>query len=200
MPALSTAAKNTMLNALSIASLSLHSAYSATGATEAAGGTPPYARLAATFAGAVAGSLSLIGTPLTFNVPIGTFAWVGLWDGSAAFQGMLPIGSDTPRPFAADDISSDILKAPAHGYLANDTLVVWGGAAAVLPSGLVEGTVYYVVSPTTDTLQLAATLGGSALSLSVTGLGYLQRILPQVLAAQGTYVLNALTIDATVAT
>lgn len=200
MPALSLLAKNSMLDALDIASLSLHSAYSATGANEATGGSPAYARLAATFAPAGAGTKSLLGAPYTFNLPIGTVAWVGLWDGSSVFQGMLPIGSNTPKPFAADDTSSDILKAPAHAYVAGDALVVWSGSAAVLPPELDEGAIYYVVSPTTDTLQLAATLGGGAIGLSVTGSGYLQRILPQVLASQGTYTLNALSIDATVAT
>lgn len=41
------------------------------------------------------------------------------------------------------------------------------GASAALPTGLVAGQTYYVVSPSTDTFQVAATKGGSAINTTV---------------------------------
>ena len=51
-----TAAKNAMLNAEGTTHLSLHSAWSATGANELSGGSPAYARKSAGLAAASSGS------------------------------------------------------------------------------------------------------------------------------------------------
>lgn len=50
----------------------------------------------------------------------------------------------------------------AHGFAAN-TAVVFSTTGA-LPTGLVAGTTYYVISPTTNTFQLSATSGGAAIN------------------------------------
>jgi len=199
MPIFAAAAKNAMLDALPITSVSLHSAYDAAGLNELSGGTPPYARLAVTFAAAALGTKALTGAPYTFDVPAATFAWIGMWSGAGVFQGMTPNGGTILRPFVVDDLVADTLKSDRHGFVVNDTLVVWAGSAGVLPTGLIEGTTYYVVSVIADALQVAATLAGTAIALSGTGNGFGQRITPVTNAAQSTFVLNALTLDATVA-
>lgn len=78
---LSTSGKNAALDGVTMAYLSLHSGDpGATGANnELTGGTPAYARKAATFAAANAASRALSGD-VTFDVPAGsTVAYVGIW-------------------------------------------------------------------------------------------------------------------------
>jgi len=78
---LSTSAKNTMLTALAgvAAYASLHTADpSTTGASEATGGSPAYARKAITWNAAAAANLDNLANPV-FDVPAGTYTHFGLW-------------------------------------------------------------------------------------------------------------------------
>jgi hypothetical protein len=199
VPLFTLSAKNAMLETLAIAKLALHTSYSAAGGNEVVGGAPAYARIAVTFAAATGGQKALTGAPYTFNVPATTVAWIGMWTAGNVFQGMTPNGGGTPSPFAADDIATDIIKSAGHGFVDTSALVVWAGSAARLPVGLLEGTIYYVISSTANTLQLSATQGGVAIPLTVVGNGYLQGIIPVTFAAQDTFPVTALTLDATVA-
>jgi hypothetical protein len=74
--------------------------------------------------------------------------------------------------------------------------------AVTLPTGLSEGTIYYVVSSATNTFKVSATLGGSAVDITALGggEGYWQRVVPEVFASQGqvTVATGALALDATV--
>jgi hypothetical protein len=96
-------AVNLMLDALGadITHLSLHTANPATtGASEATGGSPAYARKAAVFTAANDGVLPLT-TAVTFDVPAGTYSYVGAWaSGVWRGYGALPVarvktGQDT---------------------------------------------------------------------------------------------------------
>lgn len=100
----SDAAKATMLNALAavVDHLSLHTsaAVPTTGGNEATGGTPAYARKVPTFGTVVTGVLPL-STAVVFDVPAGTYRYVGMW-ASGVWQGygQLPVdrvktGQDT---------------------------------------------------------------------------------------------------------
>lgn len=68
--------------------------------------------------------------------------------------------------FAAQSGSSDsvagTINIDGHG-LDEDTPIVF--QAGYVPSGLTSGTVYYVISPTTDDFQVSTTVGGSASSI-----------------------------------
>lgn len=59
-----------------------------------------------------------------------------------------------------------VITHTSHGFVAG-TPVALGGTA--VPTGFTAGTIYYVVSPTTNTYQLSATPGGSAINSSSTG-------------------------------
>jgi hypothetical protein len=199
MPVFAALTKNTMLDALSLATLSLHTAYDAAGGNEVIGGVPPYVRLPVTFAPAALGKRALTGTPYTFSVPACTLAWVGFWDVSGTFQGMSPIGLSAPRPFAVDDLVANDMKSAGHAFVVGDTLVVWQGSAGVLPVPLFEGVIYYVVTATPNSLQLSLTFGGPPVTLTVVGNGHVHAIAPVVFPSQGTYSVSALVLDATVA-
>lgn len=199
MPLFSLSAKNSMLNSFTVATLSLHTAYDPGGANEVVGGTPAYVRLPVTFSAASAGQKSLTGAPYTFDIPATTVAWIGMYDAFGGFLGMTPNGGAALNPFVVDDLVVDTLKAAHHGFVVTSTLVVWAGSAGFLPVGLAEGTIYYVVATTPNTLQVSATPGGLAIALATIGGGFVQGIIPVTSATQSTFPVTALLLDATVA-
>lgn len=175
---------------------SLHTAYSSSGANEVTGGSPAYARKAATWAAASSGSKATSAS-MVFDVPASTTVrWVGFWDASTAgnFLGMTPNGGGTPQAFTVPDISNDTLECVAHGFSNGDQVVVWAVPGDPVPTGLAEGTVYFVVSATTDDLQLSATSGGAAINITAIGAGFLQKLVPETFGAQGTHTVSSATM------
>ncbi len=70
-----------------------------------------------------------------------------------------------------------------------------GGAG--LPTGLTEGTVYFVVSSATDTFKLSATSGGSAINITTDGQLFFVQLIPETFGAQGTYTIADGDLDVT---
>jgi hypothetical protein len=200
---LATAAKDLMLDALDEAQAagmkfgSLHSAYSATGANELTGGSPAYARKAATWNAASGGS-KILSASMAFDVAGGsTVRFVGFSTAvtGGTFLGMSPNGGGIPQAFVVPDASADVLECVAHGFVNTDTVTVWQGPGDPLPTGLVEGTVYYVINATTDDLQLSATSGGAAVAITAIGAGALQKLVTEVFGAQGTHTITGVTMS-----
>lgn len=78
---LTDAAKHVMLNQLATVAVfaSMHTGDPGTsGANEASGGSPAYARKAITWNAAASGNLDNNANPV-FDVPAGTYSYVGLW-------------------------------------------------------------------------------------------------------------------------
>jgi hypothetical protein len=195
VPEYSTTGKNTALAAIAAVAdfASLHTGHPGnTGANELAGGTPAYARKAVTWNAPAGGILTLSNSP-QFDVPAATVSRVGFWDEAVGgnFYGWAPLQgatADDMVPFTA--AISDTLTAPAHGYVNGDQVLVIPTAGS-LPTGLTEGTIYFVIGATTDTLQLSLTSGGAAVDITATGAGMLHRVVPQLYASQGIYTVNA---------
>lgn len=140
---------------------SLHSAYSATGASEAA-----VTRQANSWAAAAGKSKSLQATLPSFsNVPAGTYRWHSFYNALTAgtFAGMVPLGG-SPKEFVMD-ATANTIRSTAHGFVANDKIVFYGGAP---PTGLTEGVVYFAITIAANTFQVSATSGGAAIALSGT--------------------------------
>lgn len=197
-------AKDLMLQALDEAATngakyaSLHTAYSASGANEVTGGSPAYARQPLTWSAASAGVKSAVATLPIWDVPISTdVPWIGLWDAvtTGNFLGMGPNGGLAVKRFLVPtgDLASDLIESPAHGFSNGDTVVMWTPSGG--PSGLSVGTIYYVVSAGTDTLKLSLTMGGSAIDITAIGSGFLQRIIVEHFAAQGTMTVSSMSLD-----
>jgi hypothetical protein len=156
---LTISAKNTMLNALTIDTASLHTAFPGlTGANEVSGGSPAYARKAVTF-GAAAGGSRALSAAVTFDVPATTVRWFGFW-ASSTFVGYAANGG-TQLLFQID-VTNNLVRSTAHG-LTNGTKIAFFNST--VPPPLVEGTVYYVVNTTADSFQVSATTGGVAITL-----------------------------------
>lgn len=181
-----------------ITTLSVHTAYSATGTNEATGGSPAYARKAAVWAAASSGAKAQTGS-VTFDLPAGTYGWIGFWDTAGpVFLGMVPNGgaaANPLKPFVLDDTSADTFKSDAHGFSNGDSVVLWPGANNTLPTTTAEGTVYFVVTSTTDNFQLSLTSGGAAINITVKGQGHVQKIVQEVFAAQGQLQVSGLSLD-----
>ena len=180
---------------------SLHTAYSATGASEVTGGSPAYARVSLSWSAASGGSKSLSSTPSAFNVPASTtVAFVGLWSASSGgtFAGMGANGGATMYAWTSSTHTAspaDTLTAPGSAYTNGQTVIVWSGVGDTLPS-LTAGTVYYVVGASGATFQLATTSGGAAINLgSSAGSGLVQAITQETFGAQGTFSLTAETLQ-----
>lgn len=143
--------------------LSLHTAYSASGANEVAGGS--YARQTITWAAAASRSKASSGN-VDVPVPAGnTIAFIGVWNSAGTvFRGMWPNGG-TERSFQVD-LTINRIYCEGHG-MANDQRVVFTGAT--VPAGLTAGTVYWVVGVTAgdpDYFGVAATQGGAAIDIT----------------------------------
>lgn len=180
-----TATKDAMLNAITATTIGAHTAFpGGTGANEVTGGA--YARVASTFA-ASSGASRALSAAVNITIPTGTTVrWLSLWNG-ATFVGYSP-NAGNPKEFFAST-TADTLTSAAHGYSAGQKVVVYGDT---VPSGLVEGTVYFVVNPTTDTFQLAATSGGSVIDLTTIGGSacVVSAITEEVYAGGGTHTIN----------
>lgn len=207
--AFSTFAKNLMLDALDetatngVKFWSAHTAYSTTGTNEVTGGSPAYARKAATFAAAASSSKASTGSPAaTFDIPAGTtVAWIGRWDASAAgnFHGMGPAGGGARRQMGSysGDLAGNTIQAPAHGLSAGNQVVFWASSGAVLPAPLAEGTIYFVIATglTADVFEVSTTSGGAAVDITAIGDGEFQTIVPEAFAGQGQYQLTSDTLS-----
>lgn len=195
---LTDATVNSMLDSQTLDLASLHTAYSATGANEVTGGTPAYAKKAITMAAAASRARSASTQP-TFDVPAATTVrWVGLWtNAGTVFKGMFANGG-SEKGFQVDVTNNKIL-CENHGLVNDDKVVFYGGTP---PTGLTEGTVYFVVTNTAgdpDTFAVAATLGGAAIDITGqhTPACKLSKIIEESFGAQGTFQVSSLSTSVT---
>jgi hypothetical protein len=188
---------NTMLDAVTFDLASLHTAYSATGANEVAGGAPAYARKAITVAAAAARARAASTQPV-FDVPATTVRFIGLWtNAGTVFRGMFANGG-SEKGFQVG-LTPNTILCEAHGLVNDDKVVFYGGTP---PTGLTEGTVYFVVGNTAgdpDTFQVAATQGGAAIDITgqPTAQCKFSKLIEEAFGAQGTFTVSALSFGIT---
>lgn len=146
----------------------------AAGTEQSAGG---YARASVAF-GAPAtdsGNVRKVSNSGTVTIGPATADWpasvgFGIYDASTAGNLLYWDYLLGPRINVVADASTDALTATSHG-LANGNRVQVQNTGGTLPGGLAVSTVYYVVGATTNTFQLSATSGGSAIDITSTGNG-----------------------------
>lgn len=186
------ATKNNMLDGQTIDKASLHSGFpGTTGANELSGGSPAYAQKTITI-GAASGGQRALSSSVNFDVPASTVRWVGFYN-STTFVCCAPNGGATPKNFIAIS-GTDTIYSPAHNYPDAQKIVFYNGTP---PTGLTEGTVYYVRDSATDTFKVAATAGGSAIDLTgASSFGCVVcAITEDVYASQGTHTLSTATLS-----
>jgi hypothetical protein len=174
---------------------------------EATGGSPAYARVAATWGAAASGQKTNTNT-FTFDVPAGTYGFFTLFNASTGntnnYRGYIPFGGASALKgfFSVDTtLTNDQLFSVGHGMSDGDRVMLFNVFSETLPTGVSEGTVYFVVASATNTFKVSLTSGGAAVDITAVGggEGFWQRIVPEVFAAQGqiTAAVGALVLDAT---
>lgn len=208
------AAKNAMLDALDegvsqithIGAHTLTDPGTGTNANsgEVAGGS--YARQAVTFGAAASAAKANTGA-LSIPIPAGTT--VGFLTGfnhvsanSGNYRGYFPLNG-TKRGFGTVDsagVTSDAIQSAGHGLIDTNRVMVMNTLAESLPTGLTEGTIYFVVSAATDTFELSLTSGGASVNITAQGELYWQDLVPETFASAGnlTVDVGALILDAVV--
>jgi hypothetical protein len=173
--------------------------------TEATGGSPAYARQGVTWGAAASGQKSNTGA-ITFDVPAGTYGFIGFFNASTGntnnYLGYAPINGTVKGFFSVDTtLTNDQLFSVAHGLVDTDRVQLFNVFAESLPTGLTEGTVYFVVSSAANTFKVSLTSGGAAVDITAVGggEGYFQKVIPEVFASQGQITIAAgqLILDAT---
>lgn len=174
--------------------------------TEAIGGTPAYARQAVTWGTAASGQLTNTNA-LTFDVPAGTYAYLSYHNASTGntnnYRGYGPmVGASPVKGFGTVDsagVTANNIQSAAHGLANADRVTVYNVFAESLPTGLTEGTLYFVVGAATDTFQVSLTSGGAAVDITAVGELFWQRCVPETFAGQGqvTVAAGQITLDAT---
>lgn len=174
-------------------------------AGEATGGTPAYARIAVTWGTAAAGQLSNTNA-MTFDVPAGTYGFLTFFNASTGntnnFRGYGPINGTVKGFFSVDTtLTNDQFLSVAHGLADGDRVQLFNVFAESLPTGVTEGTLYFVVNSATNTFKVSTTSGGAAVDVTAVGggEGYFQKLIPETFGAQGqiTVAAGAIVLDAT---
>lgn len=175
-------------------------------AVEATGGSPAYARQPVTWAAAAAGQRSNSGA-LTFDVPAGTYGFLSFWNALTGntnnYLGYAPLNGAV-KGFGTVDatgVTNNTITSTAHGLTTNDRVIVYNVFAESLPTGLTEGTIYFVIATglTSDVFSISTTSGGGAVDITAVGDLYFQKVVPETFGAQGqiTVAVSALVLDAT---
>lgn len=142
--------------------LSLHTAYSTTGANELTGGS--YARQSITWAAAASRSKASTGN---INVPVpaaATVAWIGIWNSAGTIFKAILANGGAEKSFQVD-LTNNRIYCENHGLVNNDRVAFVGTP----PTGLTEGVHYHVVGTTAgdpDYFQVSATSGGAAIDIT----------------------------------
>lgn len=172
--------------------------------TEAAGGSPAYARVAVVFAAAATETKANSGA-LAIDVPAGTYGFLlffnaGTGNAVGNYLGYAPING-TVKGVGTADATTDLITSYAHGLTTDNRVQVFDTFGQGIPTGLTEGQLYFVLASglTTDAFKVSATSGGAAIDITASGEIYFQKIIPEVFASQGqiTVAAGALVLDAT---
>jgi hypothetical protein len=210
-----TTAKHVMLDALDesvtqITHVGVHqltdpgTGTNATG-TEATGGSPAYARQAVTW-GAAAAEVKQNTNAITIDLPAGTYGFITFWNANTGntnnYRGYAPINGTVRGFFSVDTtLTNDQFLSPGHGLSDGDRVLLFNVLGTALPTGVSEGTVYFVVNSAANTFKVSTTSGGAAVDLTAVGggEGYFEKIIPETFGAQGqlTIAASALTLDLT---
>jgi hypothetical protein len=166
--------------------VSLHTADPGeTGASEVAGGS--YARQAGSFGAAASGDVTNDAQIEFTNMPAvggnGVVAF-GIFDAVSAGNALWFdwLGNFQWQKFTvqSSDLVGNTITAPGHG-LSNDQRVVFTAefGGDTLPTGIVAGTLYWVINAATDTFEISTTQGGAEVDITAVGKGSFRRVDPK---------------------
>jgi hypothetical protein len=117
------------------------------------------------------GSSIVYGTGITMyavGFPAGKGIW---WKDAMNNPGFLVpppaiVSGSVTSPVTISIASPAVVSSPAHGIPANSKVVFQTSLGGSLPSGIVAGDTYYILSPLTNSYNISATPGGAAINTS----------------------------------
>lgn len=74
--------------------------------------------------------------------------------------------------------TNDTITIPSHTLVVDDRVAFFSSFGSTLPTGIIEGTVYWVVTINTGVIEIATTQSGSALDITATGRGVAFKVDP----------------------
>lgn len=99
----------------------------------------------------------------------------------------------------ATDVTNDTFTVPSHGYTTDDRVVFYATMGSTLPTGITEGTVYFVLASglATDVFKVATTSAGSAINITAVGSGVVGKVTPIAVAntISPSFAIGALAIN-----
>ena len=79
-------------------------------------------------------------------------------------------------------LATDVITIPGlTGVAVNDRIAFFGGPADVLPTGVTEGTLYYVKTVAGNDITISTTQGGVTVDITAAGKGRAMKVTPQVM-------------------
>lgn len=163
--------------------ISLHTANPGeNGASEVVGGSYARQQISPSNTGGVITNLSLLRWDL---LPAVTVTHWGAWD-AVTVGNVLAMGAlDGTRRFVCGVAASDDFETPAHGLVADDRVEFEAPPNGSLPSPIVPGTLYFVITLglTADAFRVALTSEGTQVNLTTDGTGTVIKVTPKVIQA-----------------
>jgi len=80
-----------------------------------------------------------------------------------------PLGTSIQGPFTA--AVTDTITIPGHTLAVDDRVAFYPAFGSALPTGITEGTLYWVKTSATDTITISTTQGGATLDITAVGDG-----------------------------
>ena len=93
-------------------------------------------------------------------------------------------------PFTAV-VAGNAITVPGHTMIVNDRVAFYQPSGTVIPGGITEGTVYFVLTVTGDVITVGTSQGGGAITISAAGDGLAYRVTPIPVSAGITPKLGA---------
>lgn len=87
--------------------------------------------------------------------------------GKLLFKG--PLGTVVQGPFTAK--ADDTITIPGHSLAVDERVAFYAAFGSALPTGLTEGTIYWVKTVSGDDITVSATQGGAAVNITAVGDG-----------------------------
>jgi hypothetical protein len=109
---------------------------------------------------------------------------------AGTFLGMTIANASATVPFEVNDTgTSNDVSSEVHGLSGDDRISFHPTRSETLPTGIVEGTIYFVLTAgiTANTFNVSATSGGAELDITSDGKGVYQIGTPENFGGQGQY-------------
>lgn len=80
-------------------------------------------------------------------------------------------------------VAADTITIPGHTFAVDDRIVFFAVDGSALPTGITEGTVYFVKTVSSNDITISTTQGGATLDITAAGDGRVWKVTPLVITS-----------------